>query len=208
MTRGVYTLGVYAIQALCSRECKLVTGVRTIRPVKSIESETEERADAGFGARLAELRKRAGYTSQAKLARKLGLSAMTVHRHESRGILPKPEVLAAYVRELRTSEEYLLYGVESYEVPVAVELYLTGIRGGSVSAEVADRLRRIPWRLLTAGLVDENDVDFIRRMIDTNLKKRGSSVDDQLGGVPDVRRAIPEQQARREHKQRRSRSLT
>lgn len=61
---------------------------------------------AGFGARLAELRKRAGYT-QVELAEELGTSQRMIAYYESRSVAPTA-LLPAIARALHISVDELL----------------------------------------------------------------------------------------------------
>lgn len=141
--------------------------MRSNRPARPVVS--------GFGARLREARLRAGYTSQPQLARKLGLHVMTIWKHESSDEAPSDEMVRAYARTLGVTDVWLRYGAESTDgaatVPRAVDEYLSGHRAIGLDPEVADRLRRIQWSVLTAGEVDDEDVHQARRLIEKLLRR-------------------------------------
>jgi transcriptional regulator with XRE-family HTH domain len=162
-------------------------------------SNPEEAVDPGFGERLKQARLRAGFTSQPKLARALGLNPMTVHRHESQGVLPKDEVIKAYAGLLKVPEAWLRYGLGDVAVPPAVEQFLSSFLGIGLEPAVAERLKRLPWSLLTAGEVDEKDVARVARAIEKNLAKRRKSADEQLRRVPRPGRDLSRDSGRAKH---------
>lgn len=128
---------------------------------------------AAFGLRLTEARKRAGYGSQVALANRMRLHRLTVHRHESQGMLPHRRVLEEYAFVLGVTPQWLLYGSDDplLDLPVAVRDYLVRERG-SMRPETFDRLARVPWLVIGDEEVDELDVGHVRLLIDRNLDKR------------------------------------
>jgi hypothetical protein len=151
--------------------------------------------------RLDRLRIETGYPSQRALGRAMGVSSRAVHRNITLGMEPRDDMLEAYARAFCCSVHYLRHGREEERTPPAVEQYLAE-QGPHCPPAVALRLRRIQWSLLTAGQVDKNDVHQLRLLIDANLTRRASSLDDSGGGqVQAVSGDIPRQTGTR-NKQR------
>jgi transcriptional regulator with XRE-family HTH domain len=151
--------------------------------------------------RIERLRVETGYSSQLELAREMGVSMMLVYRNITLGKTPRGETLEAYARAFHCSVPSLPHGCEEERTPLAVEQYLAE-QGSHCPPAVATRLRRIQWSLLTAGQVDTNDVHALRLLIDENLARRASSLDDSGGGpVQTVSGDIPRQTGTR-NKQR------
>jgi transcriptional regulator with XRE-family HTH domain len=154
----------------------------------------ERSGDGGFGERMRRLRELRGYKSQAAFARQLGLSNMTVNRHETGKRLPLERELKLYARALRTTEEHLLYGVGNGDIPPAVEAYIAEHQY-DLHPAAAQMLRRMPWETMCpASQPDEIDVATVRQTIDALLRKRGHSGHDQPGGIPAAGRVVSRQQ--------------
>jgi len=151
-------------------------------------------ADGGFPARLKALRLRAGYESQAALARACGYDQMTVHRHEQATRKPSPRSIQRYAEVLGVSPAYLQWGVGS-ETPNAPRAVLGYLSRHAVAEETRARLMRMPWPLLVDGDVTERHVAEVRRMLDRNLGIPASLPDGQTE-LPLGRRDVPQHAAR------------
>lgn len=130
-----------------------------------------------FGARLAEARKRAGYGSQTALARRAGLHKLTVHGHESQGRLPSRPVLELYAFLLGVTPQWLMHGVDDpmLDLPPVVRDHLLAERD-RMSADVYERMQRVPWHVIGGDDIDPLDVLTIRALVERNLAKRDARV--------------------------------
>ncbi len=140
---------------------------------------TPQEQGAAFGRRLYEARMRAGFGSQYALARRMSLHKITVHKHETQGIIPRRRTLDEYAWVLGVTPQWLLYGRDDplLDVPKAVYRYIEENRS-ELAPETLERLQRVPWHVIAdedVESLDGYDVHDIRKLIDRNLAKRDSS---------------------------------
>jgi hypothetical protein len=134
------------------------------QPVQRVEA---------FGRRLAEARMKAGYGSQVALACRMRLHRLTVHRHESQGMLPHRRVLDEYAHVLGVTPQWLLYGTDDpmMDLPVQIREYMLTYRD-ELRPELYERLLQVPWHAIGGEDLDAFDFLALRALIDRNLAKR------------------------------------
>lgn len=129
-----------------------------------------------FGRRLYEARMRAGFGSQYALSRRMNLSKLTVHRHESQGVIPHRRTIDEYAWVLGVTPQWLLYGSDDplLDLPDVVFAYIEKYRA-DLRPKTIDCLQRVPWQIIAGedvDLLDSDAVHEIRLLIDRNLRKR------------------------------------
>ena len=107
---------------------------------------------AEFGKRLREVRIQSGYT-QGDLARKIGVSVNHISAIERGVYETRVDTLAKIVVALDTSADYLIFGIDSDEKPLARAFSKANSLGEEKQAWVCDYLEAI---LKVQGAEDES----------------------------------------------------
>jgi transcriptional regulator with XRE-family HTH domain len=98
-----------------------------------------------FGKQLAELREKAGYSSQRQFALAVGVSSASISRIESGDQQVEPETLEKFAPVLKVDHKYLMQKAGYLEDRIAEEktVYSVGPDNSTI-LEIARRLQKLP----------------------------------------------------------------